>query len=58
MYLLMRMSMVGMELSEATAISYKNNRCNGEITTALEKSQKIRCEYTEFLTKQCIENIQ
>jgi len=58
MFLLMKMSMAGVELGEATAISYVNKRCNGEISLALDKAQKIRSEYTDFLTKQCVDSIQ
>lgn len=58
MFMLIGLSMAGVDLSEATAISIKNNRCNGEMTTALEKTQKIKSEYTDFLKKQCVHNIQ
>ena len=32
MFMLIGLSMAGVDLSEATAISIKNNRCNGEMT--------------------------
>ena len=58
MFMLIGLSMAAVELSEATAISYKNGRCNGEITAALERAQKIKSEYTDFLTKRCVGSIQ
>lgn len=57
-FLMIGLSMAAVELSEATAISYKNGRCNGEMTAALEKAQKIKNEYTDFLTKRCVGSIQ
>lgn len=58
MCMLISVTIASMELSEATAISYKSGRCNGEITSALEKAHKVKGEYTDFITKQCVQNIQ
>lgn len=57
MCMLIELSIASMELSEATAISYKNNLCNGEITAALDKAKKIKASYTEFMTRQCVKSI-
>jgi len=54
MIMLIGLSYTAVELSEAVAVSYKNQRCNGEITTALQKADKVKTEYTEFLRQQCV----
>lgn len=52
MFLLIKLAYTGVELSEATAISYKNNRCNGEISSALIKAQSAKCDYNDFIMQQ------
>ena len=57
MCMLIGLTYTAVELSEATAISYKNGRCNGEITSALDKSQDFKQKYTDFITHQCVKSI-
>jgi len=57
MFLLINLSYTSMELSEATAISYKNQRCNGEIAAALDKAQKAKKDYSDFIAKQCVKSL-
>jgi ABC-type enterochelin transport system permease subunit len=57
MCLLIGLSYASVELSEATAIAYKNQRCNGEITAALEKTKKTKEQYSDFVSKRCITSL-
>jgi len=57
MLMLIGLSYTAVELSEAVAVSYKNQRCNGEITAALDKAKTVKDEYTEFLRQQCIKGM-
>lgn len=58
MFMLIGLSMAGVDLSIITAISYKSDRKNGELTEAIEKARKMKCEYENFITKQCVGSIQ
>lgn len=57
MFLLIKLAYTGMELSEATAISYVNKRCNGEISAALVKAQYAKTDYENFIIEQSASNM-
>lgn len=44
-------------LGEATANAIKNNRCNGEMTAALDYAQKVKHAHKDFMTAQSVKNL-
>jgi transcription initiation factor IIE alpha subunit len=46
-----------LSLTEAVAIAFKSGKCNGEIDAARAKAERVRAEYSDFLTKQGVTNL-
>lgn len=44
-------------LAEATALAVRDNKCNGEMTKALEYASEVKHEQRDFLTEQGVKNI-
>jgi hypothetical protein len=55
--LLIRSVGAAIALGEATAVSIRDGKCNGELSAALSYAQRVKHEQKDFMTEQGVKNL-